>query len=63
MNQLLEKLKKWNEQMNGLPRIACLVAVTLFCTWLFLIIAPYMLAVYPCVSAFPPAGAAGAVSA
>ncbi len=41
MNQLLEKIKKWNERMNGLPRIAFLIAVTLFCTWLFLIIVPY----------------------
>ena len=41
MNQLLEKLNKWNRQMNGLPRIAFLIAVTLLCTWLFLIVVPY----------------------
>ena len=41
MNQLLEKINKWNERMNGLPRIAFLIAVTLFCTWVFVIIMPY----------------------
>jgi len=41
MNQLLEKLNKWNTHLNNLPRIAFLVAITLFCTWLFVIIVPY----------------------
>ena len=41
MNQLLDKLDKWNRHLNGLPRIAWLVAVTLFCTWLFFVIFPY----------------------
>jgi len=49
LNQFLEKLNKWNQQMNGLPRILWLVAVTLFCTWLFLIAVPY---VWPFLLAF-----------
>ena len=49
MNQLLEKLDIWNRKMNGLPRILWLIAVTLFCTWLFLIAAPY---VWPFLLAF-----------
>ncbi|MFH1880623.1 MAG: sporulation integral membrane protein YtvI [Bacillota bacterium] len=49
MNQFLENLYKWNRRMNGLPRIAFLVGVTLFCTWLFLIAVPY---VWPFILAF-----------
>jgi sporulation integral membrane protein YtvI len=49
LNQLLDKLNKWNRQMNGLPRIAYLVAITLFGTWLFLIITPYC---WPFILAF-----------
>ncbi|MBN1777861.1 MAG: sporulation integral membrane protein YtvI [Clostridiales bacterium] len=49
MNQFLEKLNRWNKQMNSLPRILWLVAVTLFCTWLFLIAAPY---VWPFIFAY-----------
>ncbi len=49
MNQLLDKLNAWNKRMNGLPRIAWLVAATLFCTWLFFIVLPYC---WPFVLAF-----------
>lgn len=41
MNQLLDKLDQWNRRLNGLPRIAWLVAVTLFCTWVFFVVFPY----------------------
>ena len=41
MNQFLDKLNKWNAHMNNLPRMGLLVAATLFCTWLFVIIVPY----------------------
>ncbi len=49
LNQLIEKLSKWNKQMNGLPRILGLVALTLFCTWLLLVATPY---VWPFILAF-----------
>lgn len=49
LNQFMEKLKKWNEQMNGLPRMLWLVALTLFGAWLFLISVPY---VWPFLLAF-----------
>ncbi|HRX07665.1 MAG TPA: sporulation integral membrane protein YtvI [Candidatus Limiplasma sp.] len=45
----MEKLNKWNAQMNGLPRILWLVTLTLFATWLLLIAAPY---VWPFILAF-----------
>jgi len=41
LNQLLDRLDKWNRHLNGLPRIAWLVAITLFCTWLFFVVFPY----------------------
>ena len=41
INQLMEKMNKWNERMNGLPRKMCLIAATLFCAWLLLVIVPY----------------------
>jgi sporulation integral membrane protein YtvI len=40
MTNLLERLSQWNQHMNGLPRKAWLVAVTLFLTWLLVILAP-----------------------
>ena len=49
MNQFIEKLRVWNQKLNGLPRILGLVAFTLFCTWLFLLTAPY---VWPFILAF-----------
>jgi len=41
MTNLLERLSQWNRRMNGLPRKAWLVAVTLLLTWLFVILVPY----------------------
>jgi sporulation integral membrane protein YtvI len=49
LTQFLAKLNKWNKQMNGLPRILWLIAVTLFGTWMFLVAAPY---VWPFLLAF-----------
>ncbi len=40
MTTLLERLRKWNERMNGLPRKAGLVAATLLVTWLFVLAVP-----------------------
>lgn len=49
MNQLMDHLRKWNQKMNGLPRIAWLVALTLFGTWLFIVAFPYC---WPFILAF-----------
>lgn len=49
MNQLMDNLKQWNRKMNGLPRIAWLIALTLFGTWLFVILFPYF---WPFILAF-----------
>ncbi|HNW86980.1 MAG TPA: sporulation integral membrane protein YtvI [Candidatus Limiplasma sp.] len=40
MTNLMERLAQWNETMNGLPRKAMLIAVTLLLTWLFILLAP-----------------------
>ena len=49
MNQLMDRLREWNRKMNGLPRIAVLVTITLFGTWLFIIVFPYC---WPFILAF-----------
>ena len=40
MTALMERLTQWNNRMNGLPRKALLVAVTLLMTWLAILLAP-----------------------
>ena len=49
MNQLMDRLREWNRKMNGLPRVAVLVAITLFGTWLFIVVFPYC---WPFILAF-----------
>lgn len=40
LNAFLERVSKWNENMNGLPRKGMLITLTLLITWLLIIIAP-----------------------
>lgn len=40
MTGILERLNQWNQRMNGLPRKAMLVTVTLLLTWLFVLTVP-----------------------
>ena len=40
LNTFLERMNQWNSRMNGLPRKAMLIALTLLATWLLVIIAP-----------------------
>lgn len=40
MTALMERLTQWNEKLNGLPRKALLIAVTLLMTWLLILLAP-----------------------
>ena len=40
MTMLMERLARWNDRMNGLPRKGFLIAVTLLMTWLAVLLAP-----------------------
>ncbi|NLI20727.1 MAG: sporulation integral membrane protein YtvI [Clostridiales bacterium] len=40
MTTMMERLARWNERMNGLPRKGLLIAVTLLITWLAVLLAP-----------------------
>lgn len=38
---MFKKLSLWNERMNGLPRKGMLIAATLLCAWLVVLLFPY----------------------
>ncbi len=40
LNNLLERIRAWNERRNGLPRKGWLILLTLLFTWIFILIVP-----------------------